>query len=167
MVQFPKRTTLTMVLAAVGMVWIAIRWGNSAVPPPALFDGRSAELPDCPDRPNCVCSSASRAGQQVAAIALREAPAAAVARLAAIVRQMPGSRLVSSQDNYLHAEFRSRVFGFVDDLELLVEEDRARISVRSASRIGYSDLGTNRKRVEIIRRLYQADVAGGERVSIR
>lgn len=159
MVQVPKRTTLTLVLAAAGMVWILIRWGNSAVAPQALFEGQSAELPDCPDRPNCVCSSASRPGQQVAAIALSEAPATAVARLAAIVTQISGSRLVLSQDDYLHAEFRSRVFGFVDDLELLVEEDRARISVRSASRVGYSDLGTNRKRVERIRQLYQADLA--------
>lgn len=70
----------------------------------------------------------------------------------AAVESMPGSRVVTVADGYVHAEFRSIVFGFVDDVEFLVDEANGRIDVRSASRVGYSDLGTNRRRVEDIRR---------------
>ena len=51
----------------------------------------------------------------------------------------------------MHAEIRSPLFGFVDDLELRIDPDRARVDVRSASRVGRSDLGANRRRVEVLR----------------
>ncbi len=69
---------------------------------------------------------------------------------------MAGSRIVVSTDRYLHAEFRSQLFGFIDDLEILVDEEQNSIAVRSASRVGYSDLGANRHRVQEIRRRYEA-----------
>ena len=56
---------------------------------------------------------------------------------------------------YLRAEFRSRLFRFVDDVELLVDPEAARIEIRSASRVGHSDLGVNRKRVEVIRAAFE------------
>jgi uncharacterized protein (DUF1499 family) len=71
---------------------------------------------------------------------------------------MPGARIISDEDGYLHAEFRSRVFRFVDDVELLMDEAGHKIDVRSASRLGYSDLGVNRRRVEQLRARF-ADMA--------
>ena len=62
---------------------------------------------------------------------------------------MPNAAIISQEDNYLHATFTSKLFRFVDDVELLLDGDK--VHVRSVSRVGYSDLGANRKRVEAIR----------------
>jgi uncharacterized protein (DUF1499 family) len=66
----------------------------------------------------------------------------------------PGARITDSAGPYLHAEFRSRLWGFVDDVEFRVDAAARVIHVRSASRQGYSDLGVNRKRVEALRKAF-------------
>ncbi len=65
---------------------------------------------------------------------------------------LPRVRIVEQTPRYLHAEARSRVFGFVDDLEFELHPDARRIGVRSAARAGYWDFGVNRRRVERLRR---------------
>jgi uncharacterized protein (DUF1499 family) len=73
---------------------------------------------------------------------------------------MRHTRIVTAQGNYIHAEVRSPVFRFVDDIEFLIDERRGNIHVRSASRTGYFDFGVNRKRVEEIRRRFDARLTG-------
>ncbi|HEY5717459.1 MAG TPA: DUF1499 domain-containing protein, partial [Motiliproteus sp.] len=65
-----------------------------------------------------------------------------------------GGVLVRVQDDYLAATFTSSLFGFVDDLEARLELDKQQIQLRSASRVGHSDLGANRTRVELLRRQF-------------
>ena len=74
---------------------------------------------------------------------------------------MPRSRIVTSDQRYLHAEFRSLWLGFVDDVEFLADETQDLLHFRSASRVGYSDLGVNRTRLEEITRQHQ-DGQGGD-----
>lgn len=107
-------------------------------------DGR---LPECPGSPNCVNTQAG----DLAPLAFTGSGAEALARLGAIIEAMPRTTIREAGDGYLHAEFRSAVFRFVDDLQCLVDEDGGVIHLRSASRLGYSDLGTNRKRIEALR----------------
>ena len=64
---------------------------------------------------------------------------------------MPGMKVVRHTEDYLYARHTSHWFRFVDDVEFLLERDLDVVHVRSASRVGYSDLGANRKRVERIR----------------
>ena len=78
-----------------------------------------------------------------------------MAHLNQIVSSLPRTRVVEESNCYLRAEVSSRVFGFVDDIEFYVDEPSALIHVRSASRIGYSDFGVNRARVETIRSRFQ------------
>ncbi len=111
----------------------------------------AAELSPCPDRPNCVGSLETDPARRVDAFAAEGEGDEVFSRLAQAVRAMPGARIAAQQDRYLHAEFTSRVLGFVDDLELLYEPSAGVVHVRSASRAGYSDLGVNRKRVEALR----------------
>jgi uncharacterized protein (DUF1499 family) len=66
----------------------------------------------------------------------------------------PRVRLIKVAENYIHAEFTSLIFRFVDDVEFLYNPLKNVIDVRSASRVGYSDLGVNRARVEKIRSKY-------------
>ena len=60
-----------------------------------------------------------------------------------IVREMPRTTVVTQEERYLHVEFRSRLFGFVDDVEFLFDDDAAVVRFRSATRTGYSDMGVN------------------------
>jgi len=67
------------------------------------------------------------------------------------IAALKGATIISATPNYLYIEFKTPLMGFVDDVELLLDDKQ--IHVRSASRLGYSDLGVNRKRVEHLRRL--------------
>ena len=125
-----------------------------------IFSGRKprdlgvhdSRLGDCPSSPNCVCSDASRDSHRVEAFRLAKAPAEAWRLVRESVERLPRTRVISDTGTYLHAECRSALFGFVDDLELQLRVDEGLVAVRSASRIGYSDLGVNRERVRALRR---------------
>jgi uncharacterized protein (DUF1499 family) len=113
-------------------------------------------LRPCAHKPNCVSSVPEEApARRVDALAFTDTPAAAGARLRRAVRAMARGRIVADQGAYLRAEFHSRLFGFVDDLELVVDEAAGIVHVRSAARTGYWDLGVNRRRVEALRRAFQ------------
>jgi uncharacterized protein (DUF1499 family) len=113
-------------------------------------DGR---LPRPRSTPNCVSSQADPADEVHYIEPIRfegTAPEAlAVARKA--VESMPRATVIRHEGNYLYAEFRSRVMGFVDDVEFTYDEKARALHVRSASRLGRRDFGVNRKRVEALR----------------
>ncbi len=100
-------------------------------------------------------SQASDAAHAIEPIPFQGEPAAALARLVKVVEGFPRTRIVSATENYLHAEFTSLIFRFTDDVEFLVDPAARVIHCRSASRVGYSDLGANRRRIEAIRRAYE------------
>jgi uncharacterized protein (DUF1499 family) len=118
-----------------------------------LADGRLAA---CPGSPNCVSSQARDERHGIAPLSFSGDAKDALDRLCSIVSGMKGGRVVERRDNYVHATFTSSVFRFVDDLEFLADGANHVIDVRSASRMGYSDFGVNRRRVEQIRKLFTA-----------
>jgi len=81
--------------------------------------------------------------------------AAAKARLNKIIAEMPRTKLVEEDGNYLHFTFATAIFRFTDDVEFLFEPDAKQIHFRSASRIGNGDLGVNRKRMTAIRKAWE------------
>lgn len=104
--------------------------------------------------PNCVSSQAdpSDAQHYIAPIDFRGAPADAMAAARRAVESMERATIVGEARNYLYAEFRSRLLGYVDDVELYFDEPAGVFHVRSASRLGRRDFGVNRNRVEALRR---------------
>ena len=74
-----------------------------------------------------------------------------------VVDQLPRSTIVEATDRYLHVECKSRLFRFIDDLELLLDPVTRVIAIRSAARVGKSDLGVNRRRVETLRKKLKED----------
>ena len=74
-----------------------------------------------------------------------------MANLKQVVQAMPRTKIVKETNNYLYVEFASKLMGFVDDVEFYLDNDAQTIQVRSASRLGESDLGVNRQRIEEIR----------------
>ncbi len=113
---------------------------------------REARFAPCPNSPNCVSSLATDARHNVVPLDLGEySVEQALARLEALLSGQPRITLVQREpQGYLRAEVRSRVFAFVDDLELQIDPAHAVIHVRSASRTGRYDFGVNRKRVEAL-----------------
>ena len=113
-------------------------------------------LPPCPASPNCVSSDAADDSHRVAPLALRTGGGAFWAALREEIASRPRTRITADTGVYLHAEEKSRLFGFVDDVEFLLLESQGVAAVRSASRTGLADLGVNRRRVEKIRSALRA-----------
>ena len=126
---------------------ISLMFFSSHVPV-GLVDGR---LRSCPSSPNCVCSQDEDAGHRIEPLRFAGPPREAWDRLQALVEKLPRTKVVSRDDRYLHVEATTLVMRFVDDVEFLLDETQSVIHVRSASRVGHSDLGANRKRIEAIR----------------
>lgn len=120
---------------------------------PPSIGVRDGHLAACPKSPNCVSSDADPIddGHRVEAFAFSGDPAAAWKQAQEAVAALVRTTVVDESDGYLHAECASALLGFVDDLELHLRPADSVIAVRSASRLGYSDMGVNRKRVEALR----------------
>jgi uncharacterized protein (DUF1499 family) len=119
---------------------------------------RDGTLAPCPSSPNCVSSRANDERHRIVPLCFSGDPDAAFTRLKHILPLRPDTKIVKETDRYLRVEFRT-LLGFVDDGEFLLDTDGGCIHVRSASRLGYSDLGKNRARIEEIRSRF----AGSER----
>ncbi len=123
-----------------------------------LVEGR---LRPCPKSPNCVCSEEEAKSSHIAPIRFAGDPAAAWCALKDEVTAT-GGEIVTEQEAYLHATFRTRIFRFVDDLECRLDREAGVIHVRSASRLGWSDLGVNRRRVEALRERFSRRTGSGQ-----
>lgn len=113
--------------------------------PPQNIGVNDGRLTPCPDSPNCVSSFETGEEHGIAPLS------ASLAQIQQVLLAMDGANIVEQTGNYLYAEFTSRLMGYVDDVEFLYDPASNQTHVRSASRLGYSDLGANRKRVEAIR----------------
>ncbi len=113
---------------------------------------RNGRLAPCKGTPNCVSSQSPGTPFFIDPIPAGQKDT--MERLSEVIRKMPGARIVERSREYLRATFRSRFFGFVDDVEFLFDEKNKVIHFRSASRLGSSDFGVNRKRMEEIRSLF-------------
>jgi uncharacterized protein (DUF1499 family) len=121
---------------------------------PDTAPDKDAVLQPCPDSPNCVSSLATDS-HRIAPLTYRDDPEHAWIRLKAAVQAQPRTTITDETAHRLHAEARSLIFRFVDDLDFVLRPDKNLIQVRSAARTGYSDLGVNRRRVERIRRDFE------------
>ena len=119
--------------------------------PPERLRDTAAGLLACPESPNCVSSDAQPGEHFVEPIRFQGNSAAAWAAAQIAVKAMPRTRIVRLEPDFLHAESRSAIMGFVDDLELELRASDKTIAVRSASRVGWSDMGVNRRRVQALR----------------
>jgi uncharacterized protein (DUF1499 family) len=111
----------------------------------------NGQLSSCPKSPNCVVSQNGDEVHSIAAIPYQSDRATAKETLLKVLSVVPRTQVIEQTDNYIHTESTSRLFKFVDDAEFYFPEDEKLIQVRSASRVGESDLGVNRRRIEQIR----------------
>lgn len=119
-----------------------------------VFD-RPVPFQSCPDSPNCVSSLSKDASHFIEPLRYSNSPADARQNLIDILENTRRARLVTTEKNFIHAESRSFIFRFVDDIEFFLPSEESIIHVKSASRSGYYDFGANRRRVERIRAAFQ------------
>lgn len=112
---------------------------------------QEGKLSPCPSTPNCVVSQGADPDHAIAPIAYTRSRNEARELLAKVLGVVPRTEIVAQQENYIRAKSTSRLMGFVDDTEFYLPEDEPVIHVRAAARLGESDLGVNRRRLEQIR----------------
>jgi len=107
-------------------------------------------LSPCPSTPNCVNSQASEGRSSIEPISYTGTKQNTIKLLVDILENSKRVKIITIRNNYIRASFTSAIFRFIDDVEFYFPEEPI-IHVRSASRIGYSDMGANRRRIESIR----------------
>ena len=134
-------------IVIIGVVLIALSVASRKEPDMGLVDGR---LSSCPATPNCVCSECSVDDASIEPLGYTGTAEEAWARLKRVIAET-GGEVMDEKDGYLHAVYKTPLLRFVDDVEFRQDTNQQVIHVRSASRVGRSDFGANRKRVEKIR----------------
>ena len=122
------------------------------------YSAQIERFPDCPATPNCVSSVAADEKHFIVPISYTGSAEKAWRVLISTVLSLPRSQLIEQSADYLHFEMTSAVFRFTDDVELILDAGKNEIQIRSASRVGYSDFGVNRRRVEMIRKLFKQNL---------
>lgn len=134
-------------------VFILLQGCSSHMPNLGVTNGK---LADCPSSPNCVSSQAPVGDKHyIEPIVLKGSKVSAHDKVLAVLESSKRTNVVVNEEGYIHAEFTSAVFRFVDDVEFLFSKEQdgqVVVDIRSASRVGHSDFGVNRKRMEAIRR---------------
>ncbi len=125
---------------------------------PDTLGVKAGQLAAVPSSPNCVSSQAPEADAEhyIAPLKFSGSAGEAIAKVKSIVTGMERTEIITEDSSYLYAEFTTKLMGYVDDVEFYADEAAKTLHVRSASRLGKSDLGLNRQRVESIRAQFAA-----------
>jgi uncharacterized protein (DUF1499 family) len=115
---------------------------------------KDGKIRPCPDKRNCVCTQDPVEQHRIEPLRYDVTQDEARDKLLGVIRHMERSTLVQVDPDYIHAEFRSAVFEFVDDVEFLFDDSAKLIHFRSAARMGYYDFNVNRNRMEDIRKRF-------------
>ena len=150
----PVFTFLLTILFAFAAGVIGFFLLNLTAVRPSNLGVRDGRLASCPASPNCVSTQAADREHWIAPISVSSTVAPPIETLVEIVRLMPRTSIVEQTSDYLRVEFRSLLFQFCDDVEFFFEAESDRIHFRSASRVGHSDMGVNRDRMELIRQKF-------------
>jgi uncharacterized protein (DUF1499 family) len=151
---------ISYVVLAIALILAFILWNNHvfAGTRPTNIGTNNGNLAACPATPNCVSSSSpvSDLEHSIAPIQFGGKASATMENLKSVLKNTPRTTIVTEgSNNYFYAEVTSKLMGFVDDVEFYVDDSSKTVRVRSASRLGESDFGVNRQRIEEIRKQLQ------------
>jgi len=140
-------------LVSVLIVLCAIMLGCAGKRPSSvgLTDDR---LFPCPKSPNCVSSMSEDEAHHIEPFTYPSEKQKALEALLRVISDQARATIIEQSDHYLHVEFKSKYLRFVDDVEFYLPNNEPIIHIRSASRVGHSDLGVNRKRMNHVREQY-------------
>ena len=141
----PKLLTV-FVISVIGLFGLSMTANR-----PTNLGVNNGKLAKCPDSPNCVSTQSESDEHRMDSIGFQGDANQAVEKIKQTVGQhFSRAQLVDENNGYLHFEFTSLIFRFVDDVEFFVDDETKQIHFRSASRVGHSDLGANRRRMKKI-----------------
>ena len=157
--------TVFIVLSILIVAFIVLLFNFREIPKAGGTSGLvEGMLPKCPNKPNCVCSEhKDDADHYIDPIIIPQNIKFDIFSLVKNVIQDMGGNVQVESDNYLAATFTSAIFKFVDDLEIRVDLTQKVIHIRSASRVGHSDMGVNRKRAELLKKLFNNKVSEADK----
>jgi uncharacterized protein (DUF1499 family) len=148
--------TLSLLLVAFVVLFFILGMISKSGKAPGLIDGR---LSECPDKPNCVCSEHKTASHYIEPVNIPDDITFDTVHVLKDVVQEMGGNIQVENDTYIAATFTSALFGFMDDMEIRIDSIQKVIHIRSASRVGHSDMGVNRERTELLKSLYRKKVS--------
>jgi uncharacterized protein (DUF1499 family) len=119
--------------------------------PIGMKDGK---FQPCPKSPNCVSTQSKDEKRKMEPLKYYSTLEEAKSKIKGIINSFKRTTLITEEDNYLHFEFRTATFKFVDDVEFYFDDSAKIIHFRSASRVGWSDMGVNKKRMKKVSELY-------------
>lgn len=141
--RFMRRMFFVPLLAIAGLYFLSLTTNQ-----PENLGIVNGQLAQCPPSPNCVSTMATLDSQKMPPIAFDGDTNSIKSKIkSTILDSFPRAKLITENEDYLHFQFTSLIFRFVDDVEFLIEDEDNQIHFRSASRVGHSDLGANRKRM--------------------
>jgi uncharacterized protein (DUF1499 family) len=127
-------------------------WGCGASKPKDL-GMNNGQFKPCPSSPNCVSTQADTSDEEhyMAPIPYQGSRESAQKKIMAVIDEMPRTKVLKDKENYIHVTFTTRIMRYVDDVEFYLPADDKLIHFRSASRLGYSDMGKNRERMNTVK----------------
>ncbi|MEW4490255.1 DUF1499 domain-containing protein [Thalassoglobus sp. JC818] len=146
-----KKRTVRIAIIAIALPVIGLAYLSMTAKRPDHLGVVDGKLAPAPDSPNCVLTQTDSDEHKMSPWEYSGTAAEAKSNLVTILEELPRTKIVESTETYIHAEVKSFLFRFVDDVEFLIDEEAKLIHFRSASRVGRSDLGVNRKRMEGLR----------------
>lgn len=153
-----RRSIHAPVLASIA---VALLLSGCAGTPPTHFMTSNNQLTPCPSAPHCVSSQApADSAKHIQPLAYNTSEAAARKALLATLKANSHATVVQSDPRFIHATFTTTL-GFVDDVTFLIQPDQHIIDMKSESRVGYYDFGKNRRRLEALRKAFEARLARG------
>ena len=112
---------------------------------------QNGHLKGCPPSPNCVSTTAVDEKHKIDPINVPSDMMMARKKIEKILNETTNAKIIDKNENYFQVEYTSKLLRFVDDVELFLDEKEKKIQMRSSSRLGHSDFGVNRSRLENIR----------------
>lgn len=151
-----KFLLLVVIVGLIGVgLFFALGFKSQSGQAPGLAQGA---LQQCPDSPNCVCSEYKNTTYHIEPISVATEKFEYVTETARNIVTEMGGELKILEGDYLAFTFTSKIFRYVDDFEIRLDRDNNTLHLRSASRVGYSDMGVNRKRVEQFRSAFEKNI---------
>ena len=144
--RLPRRILILTICTIVGLYMLSFS-GRM----PTNLGVENGTLAALPDSPNCISTQTTDGPKKMEPVAFNTNSKTALKAIEIAVSEIPRCKVISKSENYLHAEASSLIFRFVDDVEFQIDETNRLIHFRSASRVGHSDMGANRKRMTAVR----------------
>ncbi len=139
---------LLLVLFIAGRIYSVSGRNITSLPEGFSFGLNQGRLAPCKESPNCICTD-EKDSHYLEPFPITDS---SWKELPSFLKTLKGCSIVERRTDYIRMECRSSVFGFIDDVELYFDTQMGLLRYRSAARLGYSDFGVNRKRIEKIKK---------------